>query len=483
MSRNNLLALIATLSLGASILIAVIMQVRLAVPFSTDSGPVEWLDTALLALLAVLCAAIAAFWRDARRSALWTISIGFAVVALLSTTSVMQQVLPAIDPDDLPMLAGWALAASVLLLLHRSTLVRGGIRVIALLGFALHGLALGFDLGDTAVLPGLPAMADQLVAGREIVELLYLACYCLAGLLLCARIVLRAFAHPAAARRTGIGVPGWLERRLGSAFRLPSLRKLRIAAETMRFAAWQRRLPGRDFADYYAAQIGTTLKRGQPHRTLGTKAYGIDAMIGGKGEWTAEAAARRGVGKFQQILDWNLRPDERVIDYGCGSLRVGRHLIRYLEPGRYTGIDIADTFYKAGIELLERHEPGLLARKTPRFGVIADELIDRLAQDPPDVVLSVAVVMHVAPQELEKYFDRVLRLIGPNTRAMIHVDVAERELRTAPKSWAYPEGRFRALVAARRPELRFDIAIAESKGRIDGIEWRHGVIRLTNSAH
>jgi hypothetical protein len=481
MSRNNLLALIATLSLGVSILIAVVMQVRLAVPFSADSGPVEWLDCGLLALLAGSCAAIAAFWRDARRTALWTISIGFAVIALLSAIDLLRHVLPAIDPDDLPMLASWILAAAVLL--HRSTMIRGGIRVIALLGFALHNLALGFDLVDTMVLPGPSAMADQLAAGREIVELLYLAAYCLAGLLLSARVVMRAFAHPAAARRAGIGVPGWIERRLGTAFRLPTVRKLRIAAEALRFRTWQRRNPGRDFADYYAAQIGSTLKRGQPHRTLGTKAYGIDAMIGGKGEWTAEAAARRGVGKFQQIRDWNLQPQDRVIDYGCGSLRVGQHLIRFLEPGRYTGIDIADTFYKAGIELLERHEPGLLADKAPRFGIIGEALIEELAQDPPAVLLSVAVVIHVAPQELEKYFDRVLRLVGPNTRAMIHVDVASRELRTAPKSWAYPEARFRAIVAARRPELNFDIALAESKGCLDGVEWRHGVIRLTNSAH
>lgn len=480
MPRNNLLALIATLSLGASILTAVLLQVRLAVPFSAEGGPVEWLDTALLALLATLCGVIAAFWRDARRPALWTISIGFATVALLSATSILRLALPAIDPDDLPMLAGWALATAVLLLLHRSRLVRGGIGLIAMVGLVLHSLALAFDLVDTVVLPGLPSMADQLVAGREIVELLYLAAYCLAGLMLCARIVLRAFAHPAAARRAGIGVPDWLERRLGSAFRLPSLRKLRIAAETLRFAAWQRRHPGRDFADYYAAQIGATLKRGQPHRTLGTRAYGIDAMIGGKGEWTAEAAATRGLGKFRQIRDWNLRPDERVIDYGCGSLRVGQHLIRYLEPGRYTGIDIADTFYEAGIEMLERHEPGLLARKAPRFGVIDEALIEELAQQPPDVVLSVAVVMHVAPPELEKYFDRVLRLIGPHTRAMIHVDVAARVLRTAPKSWAYPAEQLRTLVAQRRPSLRFDITLAETKGRLDGLEWRHGVITLTN---
>ncbi len=95
------------------------------------------------------------------------------------------------------------------------------------------------------------------------------------------------------------------------------------------------------------------------------------------------------------------------------------------------------------------------------------------------LVLSVAVVMHVAPMELESFFDRVLRLMGPHTRAMIHVDIAARELRTAPKSWAYPAERFSAIVAQRRPELQFDLAIEESKGWLGGVEWRHAVIKLS----
>jgi SAM-dependent methyltransferase len=479
MSGNRLLTLAVALALAVPVALVVLWQVRLAVPFASGDGPIEWLDTALLGVLAAGCAAIASFWRGARRMLWWTAAAGFAIVALLSVGDLLPGTLPAIDNDDYPMLGGWAIAAAVLLIARRSPAIGRQVRITAGVGFVLHSAAMAFDLVDTGALARFPAFAGEMVGTRELVELLYLGAYCFAAIVLAGSVMLRAFAQPSAARHAGLGVPAWLERRLGSLFRRPSARKLRIFAEELRWRRWQKRNPGRSFADYYGAQIAATLRQGQPHRTLGTTAYSLDAMIAGKGKWSPGEFTKRGVGKFEAIRDWNLEPEETLIDYGCGSLRVGQHLIRYLDPGKYTGIDITDVFYKDGIEMLE---PGLVEAKAPRFGVIGEALIDRLALDPPDVVLSVAVVMHIPPQELERYFDRVLRLIGPHTRAMIHVDVAERELRTAPKSWAYPIERFRQIVAQRRPELSFDLQLAEFKGSISNVQWRHGTILLQNPA-
>lgn len=39
------------------------------------------------------------------------------------------------------------------------------------------------------------------------------------------------------------------------------------------------------------------------------------------------------------LIDRGLRPDQTVVDYGCGPMRVGRHLVSYLETGKYIGID------------------------------------------------------------------------------------------------------------------------------------------------
>lgn len=43
-----------------------------------------------------------------------------------------------------------------------------------------------------------------------------------------------------------------------------------------------------------------------------------------------------------------LRPSHRLLDLGCGSLRAGAHLIPYLEPGNYWGVDISPELLEAG---------------------------------------------------------------------------------------------------------------------------------------
>jgi SAM-dependent methyltransferase len=266
-----------------------------------------------------------------------------------------------------------------------------------------------------------------------------------------------------------------LERRVGSWFKKSAGRRLRISVEDARWRAWQNDNPGRSFADYYAQQITRTLAAGQPHRTLGVGAYSESSLITGTGKYSTDRFAQRGFSKFVALREWNLRPDERVIDYGCGSLRVGQHLIRYLDRGNYIGLDVTDAFYRDGLQMLE---PGLVEAKAPYLAVIDDALIARLAHNPPDIVLSVAVVMHVPPEELDTFFNRLLRLMGPATRAMIHVDVAARELRTAPKSWAYTAARYERLIGALRPDLAYSLKLAKVKGRLGSVEWRHGIITL-----
>jgi hypothetical protein len=42
----------------------------------------------------------------------------------------------------------------------------------------------------------------------------------------------------------------------------------------------------------------------------------------------------------------------RCVDFGCGSLRLGQHAIRYLDRSNYWGVDLTDSFIRAGIDLL-----------------------------------------------------------------------------------------------------------------------------------
>ena len=68
---------------------------------------------------------------------------------------------------------------------------------------------------------------------------------------------------------------------------------------------------------------------------------------------------------FNLLTQAGLRQHHQLLDVGCGSLRVGRLLIPYLNAGNYCGIEPNRWLVEAGI----RHETGTeqLAIKRPRF--------------------------------------------------------------------------------------------------------------------
>jgi SAM-dependent methyltransferase len=48
------------------------------------------------------------------------------------------------------------------------------------------------------------------------------------------------------------------------------------------------------------------------------------------------------------LINKGLRPEHRLIDVGCGSLRGGIHFIRYLAAGNYYGLDVNASLIEAG---------------------------------------------------------------------------------------------------------------------------------------
>jgi SAM-dependent methyltransferase len=48
------------------------------------------------------------------------------------------------------------------------------------------------------------------------------------------------------------------------------------------------------------------------------------------------------------LIARGLTPDRRVLDVGCGCLRGGVELVRYLEPGNYYGLEVNASLLKAG---------------------------------------------------------------------------------------------------------------------------------------
>jgi SAM-dependent methyltransferase len=86
-----------------------------------------------------------------------------------------------------------------------------------------------------------------------------------------------------------------------------------------------------------------------------------DTFIGGP-RFNFEQVGRLG---FEVLLKEGLRPSSRVLDVGCGALRLGYWLMRFLDPGCYFGIEPQREMLQVGLD--EMVEPEVVARAGARF--------------------------------------------------------------------------------------------------------------------
>src|SRR4051794_2009669 len=86
-----------------------------------------------------------------------------------------------------------------------------------------------------------------------------------------------------------------------------------------------------------------------------------DRFIGGP-LFNYEQVGRLG---FEVLLKEGLKPSSRVLDVGCGSLRLGYWLMRFLDSGCYFGIEPQRDMLQLGLD--EIVEPEVVARADAHF--------------------------------------------------------------------------------------------------------------------
>jgi SAM-dependent methyltransferase len=98
------------------------------------------------------------------------------------------------------------------------------------------------------------------------------------------------------------------------------------------------------------------------------------------------------------LLESGLLPSHKVLDFGCGALRVGYWLVRFLDPNCYCGID-----RERKVEIGKRFAltPELLAFKAPRFDDNRDCDMSVFGER-FDFVLARSIFTHMAPGLVRK---------------------------------------------------------------------------------
>jgi SAM-dependent methyltransferase len=178
--------------------------------------------------------------------------------------------------------------------------------------------------------------------------------------------------------------------------------------------------------------------------------YSMDLVIKGMNEgWvnpdSALAIAQMNPEKFWKSAEpkaqkWfktmALKPRHKVVEYGCGSLRLGAHFISYLDRGHYFGLDVIGDFYEQGAQTIGAK---LIDAKKPTLRVIAEEAVAEATSFAADVVFSNTVAVHVHPDETQTYYGNLARLAAkPGARLIFNAMIFERCHRFQFNSWAWP---------------------------------------------
>jgi hypothetical protein len=212
--------------------------------------------------------------------------------------------------------------------------------------------------------------------------------------------------------------PRWLSR---------LIRLLRIAQQNRRFDRWRCANPSKKFRHYFAELERPGLLNGWTHPSLGR-----NLTNGEFGESGSEA--------LDVLIEHGLTPNDACIDYGCGTLRIGIHVINYLKPHRYFGLDVDELFINEGINMLDEE---MIIDRAPRFGVISPETVAEAAAAKPSMLFSWKVLLHVHPDELYEYFQNIVTIIGDDGTALVcsKWGNGNETIQFGGQSWAHPIGK------------------------------------------
>jgi SAM-dependent methyltransferase len=183
--------------------------------------------------------------------------------------------------------------------------------------------------------------------------------------------------------------------------------------------------PGDDYLERYRATTDLHVDR-DPRRGIGGKWDEIGRL------------------QFDFLVGRGLQPHHELLDVGCGTLRGGRHFIRYLDAGHYTGTELSARAIAHAKELVERER---LSAKRPNL--LVSESGDLTFGEFPgrrfDFILAQSVFTHLGPEHIEQCFAHVGRVMHEDSVFYFTYQRGERPKRTGPRKFKYPFAFFEAL--------------------------------------
>jgi SAM-dependent methyltransferase len=221
-----------------------------------------------------------------------------------------------------------------------------------------------------------------------------------------------------------------------------------LACDTLDLASEDARPTLLPFMESDRENLGLGLRPGDPH---------YRAYVGPPEDYDLIAAMA-----FNLLTTLGLRQHHSVIDIGCGSLRIGRLLIPYLNRGKYFGAEPNEWLVAEGI----RRELGetLVQIKRPTFFFSDSPETVAQANIAFDFALAQSIFSHCGLNLIKGWLSAVSRSLSDNGAFVATFLIGEEDC--TKTGWIYPECvNYRPTTlerAAKDVNLRFEI-----------LDWKH----------
>lgn len=165
---------------------------------------------------------------------------------------------------------------------------------------------------------------------------------------------------------------------------------------------------------------------------------------------------------FNLLTTLGLRQHHSLLDVGCGSLRIGRLLIPYLNRGKYFGVEPNEWLVEEGI----RRELGraLLEIKRPTFFFSDSPEAINQAKISFDFAVAQSIFSHCGVDLIKNWLSAIARSLAENGGFVATFLPGEEDSRR--NGWIYPE------CVNYRPATLRDIA-ADVGLRFELLDWKH----------
>lgn len=139
----------------------------------------------------------------------------------------------------------------------------------------------------------------------------------------------------------------------------------------------------------------------------------VQRVVEGGGHREAVGGLWETIGRHQMdfLMGRGLQRDHRLLDVGCGALRLGVHAVAYLNPAHYFGLDLSPSLIDAGYRQ-ELDDDG--RAKLPRAHLAANADFDLAFVDAPvDMAIAQSVFTHLPLNHVRRCLAAVAAVLKP----------------------------------------------------------------------